>query len=73
MTDSSQLYCPVCGVTIRQNHRCHATSLAEPPLEGEAAVAAAREVLRVLHETRYPSGTPREPIQAPMTFGSEGL
>lgn len=73
MANSSQLYCPVCGVTIRQNHRCHATSLAEPPLEGQDAVDAAREVLRVLHESRRPTGTPREPIQPTLDFGSAGL
>lgn len=72
MSDN-QLHCPVCGVIIRRNHRCHATSLAEPPLEGQDAVDAAREVLRVLHETRRPTGTPREPIQPRITFGSGGL
>lgn len=68
-----QLRCPACGVVVRQNHRCHATTLHEPPLEGQDAVNAAREVLRVLHETRRPSGTPSKPIQPKMTFGSDGL
>lgn len=71
MSSDYQLRCPVCGIVVRQNHQCHGHI--DPPLEGEDAVNAAREVLRVLREQRYPSGAPREPIQAPMQFGSEGL
>lgn len=67
-----QLHCPVCGYPVRQNHTCHATSLADPPLEGAEAVEAARRVKAALQAVKH-GGVPTEPQQPHMDFGSEGL
>lgn len=68
------LFCPVCNMTVRQTHHCTATAHKYPPLEGEAAVEAARRVKQALQETRRPQpNKPRPPHQPSMHFGSEGL
>ena len=68
------LPCPVCGLTIRQNHRCRGH--ADRPLEGQAAVEAARRVKAVLADVkagRVPTGAPTDPQQQAMRFDSGGI
>lgn len=65
--------CPVCDAPVWHNHQCHASALKHPPLEGEEALAAVREVKAALLRVKHPEQVPTEPQQHTLDLGSGGL